>query len=305
MKILILGAGGIGGYFGARLMQAGADITFLVRPARRERLREAGLCIETPTERFRVEPTLVCAGDAMPAMDLVLLAPKAYDLDSALADLRSVPGEPVLLPFLNGLDHLHVLDAAVGRARVMGGVAHIAATLGPSGEVRQLSALHQLSFGARHPSQAGVVDAFAALCAGAAFDSRRVDDIEQVLWDKWVFLATLAGLTTLCRGSIGAIVATPYGRSVSQAMYAESCAVAAASGHPIAPATQQQALGMLTQPGSSFTASMLRDLLAGARTEHDHILGRLVERARAGGVETHLLALAHTHLALQAAARST
>jgi 2-dehydropantoate 2-reductase len=180
-------------------------------------------------------------------------------------------------------------------------VAHIAAALTPAGVVKQLSDLHRLTVGPRDPAHAALARDFAALGTGAGYDSLHNDNIEQVLWDKWVFLATLAGMTTVCQGSVGEIVATSEGEALTRAMYAQACAVALADGHAVGAAAQHQALAMLTQPGSAFTASMLRDLQGGQLTEHEHILGALARRGQAVGVDVDLLRLAYTHMAVRAA----
>ncbi|MBX9872570.1 MAG: ketopantoate reductase family protein [Burkholderiaceae bacterium] len=303
MKILILGAGGIGGYFGARLIQAGADVTFLVREARQQLIERAGLQVETPDGPFSVQPRTVTAATVQADYDLIVLAPKAYDLDDALTSLAQADARGAILPFLNGLDHLRVLDARYGRARVLGGVAHIAAMITPSGAVRQLSPLHRLTAGARDTAHAALARDFIALCGRARFDSAYSEDIEQVLWNKWVFLATLAGMTTACQGSVGEILATPEGEALTRQMFAECCAVARAQGHAVSEEEQGKALAMLTQKGSAFTASMLRDLQGGQRTEHEHILGDMVRRGQAAGVNVDLLRLAWTHMAVRAAQR--
>lgn len=300
MKILVLGAGGIGGYFGARLLQVGADVTFLLRDKRRALIEAEGLHIETPHGDFTVRPVTVTAASVTPIYDLIILAPKSYDLDDALASLENAVGKAAILPFLNGIEHLAVLDRKFGRAKVMGGVAHIAATITERGAVRQLNDIHSLTVGPRDPVHADLARDFIALCKPAPFASVYSEDIEQALWDKWVFLAALAGMTTLCRGSVGEILATPYGESLLRQMYDECCAVARLSGYPTGAAASERALGMLIAPGSPFTASMLRDLQAGLRTEHAHILGAMAERGRALGLPMDLVRLAHTHLAVQA-----
>lgn len=296
----MLGAGGIGGYFGARLVQAGADVTFLVREQRRQLLAAAGLRVETPQGNFSVRAHTVTAATVKPDYDLIVLAPKAYDLDEALDAVAPALGRAVLLPLLNGIDHLALLDAKFGRARVLGGVAHIAATITDSGAVRQLSELHRLTAGARDPAHEALARAFIDTCKKAGFDSLYSEDVEQVLWDKWVFLATLAGMTTACQGSVGEIVATPHGAALTLQMYGECCAVARAAGHPIAEATAETARGMLTQKGSAFTASMLRDLQGGQRTEYAHILGAMARRGVDADLPMTLVRLAHTHLAVRA-----
>lgn len=299
MRILILGAGGIGGYFGARLLQAGADVTFLLREKRKQLIDSAGLQIETPHGNFSVQPRTVTAATVKPEFDLIVLAPKAYDLDDALASLAGADSRGVLLPFLNGLDHLRVLDARYGRARVMGGVAHIAATITPTGAVKQLSDLHRLTVGARDAAHAALARDFAALGAGAGFDSVYSEHIEQTLWNKWVFLATLAGMTTVCQGSVGEILATSEGDALTRQMFDECCAVAQASEFPINAEESGKALAMLTQKGSAFTASMLRDLQSGQRTEHEHILGDMVRRGQQASLPMDLLRLAYTHMAVR------
>lgn len=299
MKILVLGAGGVGGYFGAKLMRAGADVTFVLRDKRRQLIREHGLRIETPQDSFTVFPRCLGSEELAPDYDLIMLAPKAYDLDDALASIAGASGKGVLLPFLNGLNHIALLDQRFGRQRVMGGVAHIAAMLTETGAVKRLSDLHSLTVGPRHAGNESLAREFIAHCAGADFDSRYADNIDQALWDKWVFLAALAGMTTLCQGSVGEIVATPYGADLARKLYLECCTVAECCGYPVNELSRDKALAMLTQPGSAFTASMLRDLKAGQRTEHEHILGEMVRRGFEHGVACDLLAMAYTSMAVR------
>jgi 2-dehydropantoate 2-reductase len=301
MKILILGAGGVGGYFGAKLMRAGADVTFVLRDKRRQLIREKGLLIESPQESFTVFPHCLGSGELAPDYDLIMLAPKAYDLDDALVSIAGASGKGVLLPFLNGLNHFALLDQRFGRERVMGGVAHIAAMLTGTGSVKRLSDLHSLTAGPRHAAHEALAREFIALCAGADFDGHYAENIEQVLWDKWVFLATLAAATTLCQGTVGEIVATPWGADLTRKLYAECCSVAERCGFAVGEAARGKALAMLTQAGSAFTASMLRDMNAGQRTEHEHILGEMVRRGMAQGVVCDLVAMAHTHMAVASA----
>lgn len=301
MKILILGAGGVGGYFGAKLMRAGADVTFVLRDKRRRLIQEHGLSIETPKESFTVFPSCVTSDELAPDYDLIMLAPKAYDLDDALSSLAGASSRGAILPFLNGLNHIALLDQRFGKQRVMGGVAHIAAMLTETGAVRQLNELHSLTVGHRHADHEAIAREFMALCADADFDSYYSDSIEQALWDKWVFLATLASMTTLCQGTVGEIVATPYGADLTRKVYGECCAIADRCDFPVKEATRDKALAMLTAFGSAFTASMLRDLKSGQRTEHEHILGEMARRGIEHGVACDLVALAYTHLAVVSA----
>lgn len=302
MKILMLGAGGVGGYFGARLIEAGADVTFLVRPARKALIEARGLRIESPHGDLSLQPACVTRDGLRPVYDLVVLAAKAYDLDDAIASVRPAIGPSTrLLPFLNGLSHLASLDRHFGRARVLGGVAHVAGELTRDGVVRQLTEMHSLTAGGRDAATQAVAREFIALCSGAKFVSVLAEDIEAVLWEKWTFLATLAGLTTLLRASVGEIVASARGEPLIRRFYAECLAIAAACGKPVAEAGQGRAMAMamLSKPGSTLSASMRRDLEAGLRTEHEHVLGEMLALADAHGVDAPLLAIALTQMRLR------
>ena len=299
MKILILGAGGVGGYFGARLLKAGADVTYLLREKRQAKILAEGLIIETPKETFTVQPKTVTREQLKPDYDLIVLAPKSFDFEDALSSLQGASSKGVFLPFLNGLDHIQQLDTKFGKDRVMGGVAQIAATLSPTGAVKQLTDLHMLTVGHRSAAHEKIARDFFALCENSGFDRLYSENIEQSLWDKWVFLASLAGMTTLCRGHVGKISATPWGVESTTSFYAESCAIAAANGFPTKDTAQKRSLDMLTNVKSSFAASMLRDLTQGNMTEHEHILGQMIQRGVSKGVSCPLLKLAHTHLVVE------
>lgn len=298
MKILIVGAGGIGGYFGAKLMQAGVDISFLLRDKRHQLIQAQGLTVETPKGNFTVLPKSLTADQLEPIYDLIILAPKAFDLDDSLKSLAKASTQGVLLPFLNGLSHMETLDKSFGKARVMGGVAHIAAMITDAGAVKQLTELNMLTVGHRAPEHEALAKDFFELCKQADFNSVYSENIEQVLWDKWVFLATLAGMTTLCRGSVGEIIATSYGQELSVAMYEECCSIATASGQVIGDTPKEKAIEMLTKVGSPFTASMLRDLISGQKTEHEHILGQMISKGQKTGIDCQLLKMAFTQIAV-------
>jgi 2-dehydropantoate 2-reductase len=299
MKILIVGAGGIGGFFGAKLHQAGADVTFLLRERRYELIQKQGLTVETPRGSFTIRPGIVLAKQLEPVYDLIILACKAFDLENALSSIIKASSKGVILPLLNGFTHFDTLDRQFGKDRVMGGIAHIAATITESGAIKQLTKLNFLTVGPRTPGQEALCQALFALCKKADFDSVYKENIEQALWDKWTFLATLAGMTTICRGSVGEIVATPYGKDLSGKMFAECCAIAASQGRSIDESTQSDSREILTKEESSFTASMLRDLLAGKRDEHKHILSDLIDFANLNSIDCPLLKIAYTHMAVE------
>jgi 2-dehydropantoate 2-reductase len=306
MRWLILGAGGVGGYFGGRLQEAGRDVTFLVRPARAASLRQHGLVIESPDGGVRLQPRLLLPGDPVPGpFDAALLACKAYDLDAAIASLAPYLGSSsVILPLLNGFLHLERLEAAFGAGRILGGLCQISSTLGSAGEIRHLDLPPRLIFGERTGGISERVKAIAGDLVPAKFKSVASDDILQDMWEKFTMLSSLAGLTCLMRGSVGDIMRQG-GAGIARAMLAEAAAVAAASGHAPRAAFLEATERRLTDAGSAVQASMLRDLERGGPTEGAHILGDMVVRGRALKVATPLIAAAACHVAVYESRRVT
>ncbi len=300
MRVLVVGAGATGGYFGARLAASGRDVTFLVRPARAARLAEAGLSVRSPLGDFRIEaPTTVTAAAIPGPFDLVLLSCKAYDLAGALDDVAPAVGpDTMVLPILNGMAHLDALDARFGRERVLGGSCAIAATLSPEGAIVQMTELHALTFGERDGTRSERVARVAAVMEGAGFTARLSETILLEMWEKWVFLATLAAGTCLMRAPIGDIVAAPGGREAMLGLLEECLSIAKAAGEAPREKFVETSRGTLTATGSGFTASMLRDIEKGARIEADHIVGDLLDRGRAADPDGAWpsLATAYTHL---------
>ncbi len=305
MKILILGAGGVGGYFGARLVQAGVDVTFLVRPARAARIAKDGLRISSTLGDATLAVNVVTQDTLTTGYDLVILTAKAYDLDSAIKAITpAMSATSVVLPLLNGMAHLQTLDAQFGAARVLGGVAYIAATLSADGEIRHLNNVHRLAFGAREAAQEKICAAFASVTQGAQLDLVHSADIVQAMWDKWVFLASLAGMTCLMRSHVGDIMQTRAGERLMLALLHECAAVARAEGHAPAEKVMENYRAQLTLKGSTFAASMLRDTESGGATEADHILGALLALAQQHQQAAPMLETAYTHMQTYAARRA-
>jgi 2-dehydropantoate 2-reductase len=297
MRILVVGAGATGGYFGARLAQAGRDVTFLVRPARAEQLRTDGLQIVSPHGDLRLEPRLVDTAQLFPEYDVVLLAVKAFALEAALDDVAPAVGPATMvLPFLNGMRHIDVLTARFGERPILGGVCLVATTLDTLGRILQLGDMQQLVYGERDGTASPRVAALDGLMQGAGFAARSSPQIMQEMWEKWVMLATLGGITCLLRGNVGEIEAAPGGADLALTLLAECGAVATAAGYPPRAEFLQRVRPMLTQPGSPLASSMYRDLQQGRRVEADQILGDLAGRARAFAVPTPILAAAFTNL---------
>ena len=297
MKILILGAGGTGGYFGGRLHQAGADVTFLVREKRALQIAALGLIIESTKDKVTLPVRTVQAGDVKPEYDVVILSCKAYDLDSSMEAITpAMAPHTCVVPLLNGISHLDALDARFGRARVMGGTCQIAATLTKDGVVKSMIDAHGITWGAREPDQQAMAVRLGEAFEGSVVDWKVSDNVMLDMWEKVAFLSTLAGMTCLMRGSVGDILATPDGRNLIQ-RHLDSCvAVATREGYaPRAPVIERYQK-VIQSTGSPLTASMMRDLESGGPIEADHIVGYMLGKAREHGIDDAMLTVAYTHL---------
>jgi 2-dehydropantoate 2-reductase len=298
MRVLVVGAGAIGGYFGGRMLQAGRDITFLVRPRRATELAAAGLVIKSPNGDVTLKnPPTVQADRLNQKFDAILLSCKAFDLDDAIKSFAPAVGpQTAIIPLLNGMLHLDMLDRKFGPERVLGGLCAIAATLNEHREVVQLNPMQSLNFGERDGTMSDRVRAIAEVMASGKFGSVATEHINQEMWEKWVFLATLAAATCLMRTSVGNILASPGGKDFILGMLDECKAVATAEGYAPRAPFLERTLGMLTTEGSPLTASMFRDIKAGAPVEADHVIGDLIARGDAGKVPVPRLRTAYTHL---------
>jgi 2-dehydropantoate 2-reductase len=306
MRILVIGAGATGGYFGGRLLQHGRDVTFLVREHRAAQLAQHGLLIHSATgDADLAAPPTLSAKALRGPYDLVLLSCKAYGLEQAMVDMAPAVGpDTAILPLLNGMRQLDLLDARFGAQHVLGGQCIIAATLDERGGVRHLNQSHSLTFGERDGSVSGRMQRITRELSDAGFDARPSQTVLQDMWDKWVFLASLAGITCLMRGPVGDIVAAPGGTAAALALLEECRAVAQRAGHAPGDAILQRARGVLTEAGSTLTASMLRDLQHGHAIEADHVIGDMLARADPRHGASSLLALVHANLKVYEAGRA-
>lgn len=301
MRILVVGAGAVGGYFGGRMALAGQDVTFLVREARAQELAANGLVIKTPRGETKLANVKTeSSSDIDAPYDLVLLSCKAYDLAGAIDSFAPAVGPATaILPLLNGMRHLDVLGERFGATSVLGGVCLIAATLDATRAIVQMTDMHAIVFGELDGAQRARTAAIAAALSAGGFDVDLTDAIVQQMWEKWVFLATLAASTCLFRASVGAILSAPGGEAAMRALFDECGGIAATHGHAMRAPFAERSRAMLFAPGSSLTASMLRDIENGSRTEGDHVLGDMLARREAPATNDgrpSLLELAYTHV---------
>ena len=300
MRILIIGAGATGGSYGARLIEAGRQVTFLVRQPRVEMLARDGLTLDAPDGRRTLQVRAVTAIEPGDHYDLVIAAVKAPALDAVLRTAAPAIGpETMILPVLNGMDHLDVLQAAYP-GQVLGGLIKIVATLDESGAILQMTPMSTMTIGTLDGSP--LRDEIREALSVPGIDLSVDGDVVTRLWEKWAFIAAAGVITCLFRGNIGDILTAGGEDHILQAI-AEAEEVARAAGHPASEESHAQSLGLLTEPGSSFSSSLYRDLQLGEPTESEHILGRLAARARNLQVDTPLLDAALLQMRTHQAAR--
>lgn len=293
MKILIVGAGAVGGLFGASLHRAGADVQFLVRPARKALLDAEGLTVVTPAGEYPFTPRTVVASDLQPGYELVILTNKAYALDGVIADVRAAVGPQTwFLPLMNGLRHLDALDAAFGADRVLGGIAMTIATLADPTHVQVANAYSSITVGARSAGQVEMAQRVWQMLSDSGietgFSERVIDD----MWDKFCRMASLGAANCLLQGTVGEYMRSRDGGDIALQLFHECTETAKAAGHPMHPQAVAGFQRVLTNPKSSFNSSMYRDMRAGLPIEGDHLVGDMVRRAQAAGVPCSLLAVA-------------
>ncbi len=296
MRLLVVGAGATGGYFGGRLAQAGRDVTFLVRPARAARLRERGLEIVSPNGDATLHPAIVTAAELTGPFDAVLLSVKAFSLEAAMADLAPAVGPgTMIMPVLNGMRHVDALQARFGAGAVIGGVCKVAASIDGEGRIVQLNRMQELSYGELGGAASARTAALDGFMQGAGFATRLTPRIDLEMWEKWVLLATIGGVTCLMGAPIGGIEAAG-GAGVARGFLHEAAAVATAAGQaPGAEFLASTAAAVATK-GSPLNTSMYRDMQAGLAVEAAQIVGDMVARGAALGVPTPLLEAAFVRL---------
>jgi 2-dehydropantoate 2-reductase len=299
MKILVVGAGAVGGYFGGRLAQAKRDVTFLVRAKRVEEMKAKGLQIVSPHENLTLHPNTTTAGQITGAYEVILLAVKSYTLPGAMNDFAAAVGpETMILPMLNGMRHIDLLVARFGAHAVLGGVCLVATEIDQDGRIRQLADFQSLTYGELDGQSTSRLQELDETLRGAGFGAAISSHILHDMWEKWVQIAAVGTISCLMRGNIGDIVSIPGGAELSQAALRECADIAIACGHRPSDDFLKQQTALLTTPGSQLTSSMYRDLKKGAPVEVDTILGDLLEHGRKYGLTMPILQAAFVNLSI-------
>ncbi|WP_374446455.1 2-dehydropantoate 2-reductase [Stella sp.] len=301
MRIVVMGAGGVGGYFGGLLAKGGQDVTFVARGAHLAAMRAHGLTIESETTPFHV-PAVQATDDpaTIGTADIVLFAVKLYDMASAAPTLAPLVGPgTVVVTLQNGIDAPEIVGRAVGADHVAPGVARISALIERPGVIRHNGIPPSIIFGPARPAQAAALAALKAACDAAGLTAILTDDPERAVWEKFVFLASMSGLTALTRHSMGPIRTNPATRALLLESLAETAAVAAAVGVRLPADTPERTLAFMDALPEGARASMLEDLERGRRLELPWLSGAVARLGSANGVPTPIHRTIAAALALQ------
>ncbi|OHX52331.1 2-dehydropantoate 2-reductase [Planococcus salinarum] len=299
MKILIVGAGAIGGYFGGRLLEKGEDVTFLVRDRRKKELESTGLNIQSVNGDCGLTPQVITKDSEPQAYDVVLLSTKSYQLAGAIEDMRPFVGDTTMvLPLLNGMAHVGQLIEAFGGQSVIGGLCFVEATLDEGGTIVQTSPMNQLVYGERSGEQTDRIRRLKRAFDGTKADFVLSDKIDQEMWHKYLFITALSGITTLFEQPIGPIRNLDSGQRTIAALLKELETVMQAIGAPIEPGISDKLLEKVNSMGEGMKSSMQRDAEKGQPIEADHLQGYLLEQANDQGIAVPVLETIFTKLKL-------
>ncbi|UCH74678.1 MAG: 2-dehydropantoate 2-reductase [Rhodospirillales bacterium] len=306
MKIAVLGAGGVGGYFGARLAQSGADVTFIARGAHGAAIRETGLKVFSPNGDVLVQPAKATDDPArLGPVDAVMFCVKLWDVESAAAACRPLVGpDTAVISFQNGVDAEERIAGILGAQHAVGGVAAIAALIEAPGVIRHTGTMAWLKYGELDGRASPRIEAFDAACRAAGIEASISPDITAEIWRKFAFLAPMAGATAATRMSIGPILADPDTRQLFTDLIAETVAVGRARGARLEDSLEAKQLAFAEGLPAEMKASMLGDLERGNRLELPWLTGAVVRLGKELGVPTPVSALIHAVLKLHAEGRN-
>jgi 2-dehydropantoate 2-reductase len=297
MKILVLGAGAIGGYYGGRLLEAGADVTFLVRPSRREILQRDGLRIRSQFGDFTAHPKTVIQSELKGDWDVVLLTSKAYDLESAIEAIKPAVGaNTAVLPLLNGIAHIGRLNSEFGSDRVLGGLAKIVATVDSDGVIQHLNDWRYIKFGEQNGEMSERVLRLQAAFPKNSVIATALPNVLADMWEKIVHLSTVATVTTLMRASVGEIASVEGGTETLNKVLLISSEIAAREGFPMKKEFLEEFHALFQDKTSPYVPSILRDIEKHSAIEGDHIIGYMLDRARAHDLDSTIHQLAFINL---------
>jgi 2-dehydropantoate 2-reductase len=290
MRIVVMGSGGTGGYFGAKLARAGEDVTFVARGAHLEAIRARGLRVKSAIDgEWVVRAPAVERLAGLPPADLVLFCVKSFDTDSAGEAIKPVVGPDTgVLPVQNGVDNEERLERILGPGHVMGGVAQVLATIEAPGIVSHRF-LGRIVFGEMDGLPSERARAFLQACERAGIQAEISANMLRALWGKYVFIAAHAGMTALTRSPAGVVRAVPETRAMYRLILGEMVALGNAAGAGLDADLADTAMGMLDNLGAAFTSSLHHDLAEGKRLELEALHGHAVRLGQRHGIPTPML----------------
>lgn len=283
MRIAVIGAGGVGGYFGGRLAQAGHDVTFVARGRHLAALRERGLTVESARGSATIDAASATDDPATIApCDIVMFCVKLWDVESAAARIAPLLAKGgAVIPFQNGLDAPETLKRVLGADKVVGGVAYIAATIREAGIIAHTGTMARLVVGSFAGGNAHAAVSFRDACVGAGVDAELSADINRTLWEKFCFLSALSGTTSLARQPLGVIRSDPDLRATFEAAVREAWTLGRARGVPLAEDLVAKGLAALDALPAEMRSSMQNDLAAGHRLEAPWLSGAVARMSAA------------------------
>ena len=296
MKILILGAGAIGGFFGAHLMKSGANVSFLVREKRKDELKKSGINIFSINGELKVNPKLLDKNLSGQHFDVIILTNKSYDLIESIREIKPYVNKTVIIPLLNGMAHYEILDKEFGKEKIFGGTAYISTAMNNYGSIQQITSRASIKFGPRTQKNINIANEFYEICKETEFECDFSDHIELELWRKYVLIGATAASTVLFQKPLGEISATTYGKRLIIEIHEECKKIVLSKGYDIGIEATNYNLKLITDKDSLLKASMLRDFESGKKTECEHILGYLIELAKRNNVQCNLIKAAHTRI---------
>lgn len=306
MRIAIMGSGGVGGYFGARLARAGCDVTFIARGAHLEAMQKSGLLVESKAGNIHIESPKVTSDPAsIGKVDLVLFGVKLWDTEAAARAIVPLVGpQTAVVSFQNGVQKDELLRSIVGDNAVMGGVCYIAATIARPGVIRHSGAMQKLVFGEYGGKGATRTQVFLEACGKAGIDAEVSADIRRATWEKFVFLVGLSATTATMRAPVGTVRANPQARAMLLDAMKEVVAVGRAEGVALAEDFADNRLAFCDSLPPEMNASMRNDLEGGNRLEVEWLSGDVAARGQRLGVPTPINRTVYDILAVHAQGRS-
>ncbi|QQK80094.1 ketopantoate reductase family protein [Salicibibacter cibi] len=296
LKFLVVGAGAVGGYFGGRLLEAGENVTFLVRSKRRKQLEQNGLVLQSVKGDATLYPPLIEKGEAG-TFDVILLSTKAYQLPNVLPDLKDfMHNETAVIPLLNGIGHLDTLDQYFNKDKVLGGLCFIESTLTKDGHILHTSSGHRLSFGERNGKLSERVERIAASFEKTNADVQASIHISEAMWRKYLFITTLSGITTLFNSPVGPIRNSHEGQAFTDQLIEEIVTTMRQTDEPIKDDFADKAWRQFMKVSEETKASMQKDKEKGLPVEADHIQGYLLQIAESNELSTPYLQAVYANL---------